>query len=47
MLERAVGYYRVSTELQAERGFSLEGQRNAVHRYVSDEKSERDFSNRL
>ena len=37
MLKRAIGYYRVSTDPQAATGFSLEGQRNAVHRYISDE----------
>jgi DNA invertase Pin-like site-specific DNA recombinase len=38
MLRRAIGYYRVSTDPQAATGFSLEGQRNAVHRYISDER---------
>lgn len=34
---QVVAYYRVSTELQAREGFSLAGQRAAVHRYLADE----------
>ncbi len=37
MAGQAVAYYRVSTELQAREGFSLDGQRAAVHRYIADE----------
>ncbi len=37
---QAVAYYRVSTELQAREGFSLAGQRAAVHRYNTDERLE-------
>jgi DNA invertase Pin-like site-specific DNA recombinase len=40
MTGRAVAYYRVSTEFQARAGFSLDGQRAAVHRYVAEEKLE-------
>jgi len=34
---QAVAYYRVSTQLQAREGFSLDGQRTAVHRYIAAE----------
>ncbi len=37
---QVVAYYRVSTELQAREGFSLAGQRAAVHRYITDERLE-------
>jgi DNA invertase Pin-like site-specific DNA recombinase len=37
MTGRAVAYYRVSTDLQAREGFSLDGQRTAVRRYVDEE----------
>lgn len=37
MNKQVVAYYRVSTELQAREGFSLDGQRTAVHRYVADQ----------
>jgi DNA invertase Pin-like site-specific DNA recombinase len=37
MSGNAIAYYRVSTELQANTGFSLEGQRATVRRYVLEE----------
>jgi DNA invertase Pin-like site-specific DNA recombinase len=38
--KKGVAYYRVSTELQARFGCSLDAQKQAVHRYIEDERME-------
>lgn len=40
VVKKVIGYFRVSTKKQGKSGLGLEGQRSAIHEYVSKQGSE-------